>query len=222
MNSTATVDWTGLRSRRIHRSRLRGAQAVTLVVLLSGSACAGAGPGSGPGSNPSDAPPAVELSTSAPASVSDATLSPGEAVPAPAGRVVLVVRGAENANVGNDLRLDLELLDQLDQVEMSVDDPAATGERATFSGPLVRTVMALAGGRGDTIHAVALNDYEIDVPVSDADDLPLLLATRMNGAPMSVANYGPTRFIYPTDGYDLDPATYDPRLIWQLQSLSWR
>ena len=46
-----------------------------------------------------------------------------------------------------------------------------------------------------------------------------LLATRLDGEPMSVAHYGPTRIVYPTAGYDLDPTVYDPRWIWQLSSI---
>ncbi len=31
--------------------------------------------------------------------------------------------------------------------------------------------------------------------------------------------YGPTRVVYPTDQFDLDPVVYDPRWIWQLTSI---
>ena len=47
----------------------------------------------------------------------------------------------------------------------------------------------------------------------------MLLATRLDGEPMEVAHYGPTRIIYPTAGYDLNPTVYDPRWIWQLSSI---
>lgn len=150
----------------------------------------------------------------------DDTLVPRDVVPAPSGKVVLVVRGGTTTNVGDELRLDLAQLEALDTVEYSVDDYLASGERATFSGPLVRTVLELAGAEDATVmHTAALNDYLVDVPVSDATDLPLMLATRMDGRRMNVANYGPTRFVYPTEGYGLDPVTYDPRWIWQLRSI---
>lgn len=150
----------------------------------------------------------------------EAALQPGDKVPAPAGKVVLVLRGGTTTNVGHELRLDLDQLDALESVEYTVDDTLATGRRVTFSGPLVRTVLELAGAEDATVmHVEALNDYAVDVPVSDADDLPLLLATRMDGKRMSVARYGPTRFVYPTEGYGLDPAVYEPRWIWQLRSI---
>jgi hypothetical protein len=154
--------------------------------------------------------------------VDEATLRPGDPVPPPEGRVVLVIRGGTTTNVGNALELDLEQLEAMGTVAYEVDDAQATGEQAEFSGPLLRTVLAVAGAEGRTIHAVALNDYTVDVPMSDAEDLPLMLATRMNGETMSVAGYGPTRFVYPTDDPALDEATYGPRWIWQVRSLAVR
>lgn len=170
---------------------------------------------------PTDASPvaAVGSASSAPAG---ATLAPGDPVPAPTGPVLLVVRGGTTTNVGDELRLDRALLESMGTTELTVDDDLATGRTATFSGPLVRTVLAVAGaGSATTMHTVALNDYVADVPVADAADLPLIVATRMDGRPMSVANYGPTRFVYPTDA-GLDPATYEPRWVWQLASIELR
>ncbi|MCL8024754.1 molybdopterin-dependent oxidoreductase [Nocardioides bruguierae] len=150
-----------------------------------------------------------------------ATLVAGDEVPAPTGKVLLTVTGGTVTNVDGELQLDRALLDALGTVSYEVDDVQATGEVVTFSGPLVRDVLAVAGVPEDatTMHTVAINDYKVDVPVSDAAELPLMLATTMDGEPMSVARYGPTRFVYPTDGYDLDPATYNPRWIWQLASI---
>jgi hypothetical protein len=149
-----------------------------------------------------------------------ATLHPGAVVPPPSGKVVLVVSGGTTTNVGDELRLDVEQLESLGTVEYEIDDVLATDETATFSGPLMRTVLELAGAQdGTTMHAEALNDYVVDVPVADAFDQPLLLATRMDGKRLSVANYGPTRFVYPTGGDRLDPAENEPRWIWQLRSI---
>ena len=44
-----------------------------------------------------------------------------------------------------------------------------------------------------------------------------------NGRRMGVAKYGPTRVVYPYGLYDeLDPTTYDPRSIWQLDRIVLR
>lgn len=155
-----------------------------------------------------------------PRTVAEATLLPGDPVPAPTGKVVLVVKDAGNPNVGDDLQLDMALLDRLGAVEMTVDDRQALGREATFTGPLVETLLDVADVDGETMHTVALNDYAVDVPVQDARELPLVLATRVEGETMSAADYGPTRFVYPTEGYDLDRTVYDARWIWQLKEIS--
>jgi hypothetical protein len=197
------------------RAALATAAAIALVAGLSG--CGGQ-------DDAVDAtdhtPTSTSTSTSPSTDSRSAALEPGDDVPPPSGKVVLVVTGGTTTNVGDELQLDLAQLDSLASVEYDVDDHLATGERARFSGPLVQTVLELAGAEeGAVMHTAALNDYLVDVPVSDALDLPLMLATRMDGKRMSVANYGPTRFIYPTEGYGLDPVTYDPRWIWQLRSI---
>ena len=163
--------------------------------------------------------------TSAPTPAAEETsaaaeLRPGMDVPPPTGRVVLTIRGSDVTNVGDELRLDLAQLESMGTTTLEADDTEATGRRTSFSGPLVRTVLDVAGAdQATNLHVVALNDYEVDVPVSDARDLPLMLATRADGQPMSVANYGPTRFVYPTEGYDLPRSTYAPRWIWQLKEI---
>lgn len=148
-----------------------------------------------------------------------ATLEPGDAVLAPTGKVLLTVRGGTTTNVGGALKLDRELLEAMGTVTYSVDDSQATGARAEFTGPLLQTVLDVAGASGDTLHTVALNDYVVDIPSSDARDLPVMVATQQDGEPMTVETYGPLRLIYPTEGYDLDDATYMPRWIWQLDKI---
>jgi hypothetical protein len=81
---------------------------------------------------------------------------------------------------------------------------------------------AIGADPSSTLHTSALNDYAVDLPVSDIRDLPVLLATSADGASMSVANYGPLRIIHPTTGFDLDPTIYDPRRIWQISSIDVR
>ena len=156
----------------------------------------------------------------APHVVSKATMKPGDPIPAPTGDVVLVIKDAGQPNRGKDLALDMKLLDKMGAVSYVVNDRTALGRKATFSGPLVRDLLKFAQVSGTMINTAAINDYTVDIPMTDADKLPLMLATRADGKVMSVKDYGPTRFVYPTEGYDLDPAVYDPRLIWQLATIS--
>ncbi len=133
---------------------------------------------------------------------------------------LLTVTGRLAADRTSPVTLDLAQLDAMPQVECTVNDREAEGRDATFRGVLVADVLSGIGAQPQTtLHTAALNDYAVDLPVSDIDGLPVLLATRLDGQPMSVAHYGPFRVIYPTTGYNLDPTVYDPRRIWQLSTV---
>jgi hypothetical protein len=189
------------------RCRLAGLAAVAALALTGLTACSG--------SQSSGAP----ARTAAYTTVSTATIEPGDPVPAPTGKVVLTLRGVPNTNVGRTLQFDLATLDRLGTVSYSVFDRQAEGRDVRFSGPLLSTLLDVAGARGTTLHCLALNDYNVDVPTSDATRYPVLVATRADGKRMTVAHYGPVRIIYPTKGARLSKAVYDPRWIWQLYEI---
>ena len=114
-------------------------------------------------------------------------------------------------------------LDAMRQTTCTVNDRQGEGRDVEFTGVLLADLLASLGATGaTTLHTLALNDYAVDIPMSDVEAFPVLLATRADGAPMSVAHYGPLRVVYPTTGYDLDPTVYDPRWIWQLSSIELR
>jgi len=140
--------------------------------------------------------------------------------PGTAGPKVLSVSGRFAPDRTSPITLDLAQLDAMPQVECTVNDREAEGRDVTFRGVLVADLLADIGAQPETtLHTAALNDYTVDLPISDIRDLPVLLATRLDGQPMSVAHYGPLRVIYPTTGYNLDPTVYDPRKIWQLSTV---
>ena len=120
-------------------------------------------------------------------------------MPAPTGKVVLTLTGTTVTNVGDELQLDMGLLERMGVVEYTVFDRQAEGRDVSFSGPSAAR-RARRGGRQPHRDAalLALNDYDVDVPAADAWELPVLLATRADGARMSVEHYGPTRLVYPT------------------------
>ena len=153
------------------------------------------------------------------------TLEPGDAVPAPVEDVVLTISGdISTTNVGDTLQLDLPTLERLGLVEYSVDDQQAEGRVAMFRGPLMSTLLKVAGA-GDgatTLRSRALNDYEVDIPISDVERYPVLLATSVDGERMPVDSYGPIRVIYPYESFDIDPVVHDPLWIWQLASIDVR
>ncbi|QKE84804.1 molybdopterin-dependent oxidoreductase [Arthrobacter sp. NEB 688] len=150
--------------------------------------------------------------------ISQPSLRPGDPVPAPTEKVVLTFSGKTTR--GGSVRLDLPTIERLGLVEYSVDDKQAEGHRVTFRGVLLRSLLDYVGvEEGATLHTLALNDYAVDVPASDASAYPVMLATSVDGRRMTVEHYGPTRIVYPTDSFDLDPVTYDPRWTWQLKEI---
>ncbi|MER7072447.1 molybdopterin-dependent oxidoreductase [Terrabacter sp. NPDC000476] len=185
--------------------------ALALVALSMLSAC---------GSD-SAAPVASPRTTMPYAVVQPASLVRGAAVPAPTGPTVLTVTGKVAG--GKPVTFDMATLEKLGLVEYSVMDKQAEGRRVTFRGVLLSDVLATVGASSATsLHTVALNDYAVDIPVSDTRTYPVLLATTVDGKRMSVEKYGPVRVVYPTDGATLDPAVYDPRWIWQLTTVEVR
>jgi hypothetical protein len=154
--------------------------------------------------------------------VTEATLSAGDAVPAPTGEVILTFRGnVGTTNVDNTLQFDMDTLEKLGLVEYSVNDVQAEGKVVTFQGVLLKDLLAVAKipAGTTTLHMIALNDYAVDFPAADAEQFPVMLATKVDGQRMTVEHYGPTRIVYPTDTFKLDPAQYDPLWIWQLATI---
>lgn len=68
--------------------------------------------------------------------------------------------------------------------------------------------------------ARAINDYAVEIPVSDGVDGGPIIAYMMNGEEMSVRNKGPLWLVYP---YDLNPEYRSEviysRSIWQLDRI---
>ncbi len=182
---------------------------LTAAIAVTATACAADEP---------EATPAFEV-------VTEASITPGDDVPAPSGEIVLTITGdIDVTNDGNSLAFDMATLEELGTVAYTVDDAQALGREVRFTGVLLSDVLAVAGAADDatTLHTVALNDYAVDIPVQDAADYPVLIATAADGDRMPVDAYGPVRVVYPYHAFDLDPVEYDPRWNWQLAEIDVR
>lgn len=151
-------------------------------------------------------------------------LIPGMAVaqtlPPPAGEVVLTVAGAvDRPNAGDVAAFDMAMLAGLPATSFRTTTIWNDGTQ-WFEGVLLRDLIAAVGARGRTIRAVALNDYAVELPMSDATDGCALVAYARNGAPMTVRAKGPLWIVY---NYDSDPKyrteVIYSRSIWQLARL---
>jgi hypothetical protein len=138
----------------------------------------------------------------------------------PEGRVILTISGTiTQANVGANAEFDMKMLEKLPQKTFTVQTPWYATP-VSFTGPLLRDVLAAAGAKGNKIVATALNDYKTDIPFDDAVKFDTIVARLMNDKPMPVREKGPLFIVYPFDTKpELRTEIYYNRSAWQLSGL---
>jgi hypothetical protein len=139
---------------------------------------------------------------------------------APTGPVILGLSGQIGATNDDGIaEFDLAMLDALDQRVTVTTTPWHEGAQE-FSGPLVSTVMAAVGAQGSELRIIAVNDYSAVMPWADIETTPVILATRHNGAEMSLRQHGPIFVIYPFDEQpELRNELYFGRSVWQVTAI---
>ncbi|MCU4655216.1 molybdopterin-dependent oxidoreductase [Roseibacterium sp. SDUM158016] len=141
-------------------------------------------------------------------------------LPAATGEVLLTVRGAiASTNDGDAAVFDREMLEALGAESFETTTIWTEGVQS-FTGVPLNTVLDALGAEGETLRAIALNDYAVEIPVSDAEEGGPIVAYLQNGAPMSVREKGPLWVVYP---YDANTAYQTEQIysrsIWQLVSI---
>lgn len=136
------------------------------------------------------------------------------------GEIILTLQGKITVtNSDNRAELDRETLQKLPQHSITTETPWTEGKK-TFSGPMLRDVLALVGAAGSTLTMIAINDYSVQVPVEDSVRYDTILALRLDGEILTVRSKGPLWLIYPWSTNDkLRTETYYSRSIWQLKSI---
>lgn len=145
---------------------------------------------------------------------------PSHALDAPKGKVFLSIRGnIEFKNAGDHADFDMDMLAALPQHSFTTKTPWYK-ETKKFTGPLLRDVLAAVGAQGNTLKAVALNNFKVEIPVTDTRQFSVILARLMNDQPMPIRNKGPLFIVYPFDtDIELHSARYYNRSAWQLRTL---
>lgn len=140
-----------------------------------------------------------------------------EPLNAPENEVVLVVTGdIEATNDGDAAKFDLDMLRALGPTEVKTSTIWTEGEQ-TFVGVSLDALMAAVGVDEGVIRASAINDYTVEIPVSDAVEGGPIVAYELNGDTMSVREKGPLWVIYPYDANsDYRSELIYGRSIWQL------
>lgn len=135
---------------------------------------------------------------------------------------LLVVTGPAADGPQVTVSLDHAALETLPTHTVETQTPWTEGV-ARFEGPLAREVLAAAGivpQPGTEAVAVALNDYQVRIPVEDFLTYDVVLALRQDGRLLSRRDKGPIWIVYPNDRHpELDNVEYYARWVWQLTAL---
>jgi hypothetical protein len=106
--------------------------------------------------------------------------------------------------------------------------PATTFETSTiwtdgvhsFTGVSLQTLAVEMGVNDGRFLATAINDYTVEIPISDAVEGGPIIAYLMDGKEMSIRDKGPLWVIYPYDSdADFRSEVVYSRSIWQLDRL---
>jgi hypothetical protein len=153
--------------------------------------------------------------------VSESTWTPGSAIPAPTGPIVLRISGKIGAAANGEVAFDMAGLESLGVVRYTTPTNWTEGP-ATFEGVLLSKVLEAIGAdpSATTLTMVALNDYRAPVPMADAHKWPVMLALKENGKYMSVRDKGPIWVVYPQHiDADLGNSEMSARWVWQLAAI---
>lgn len=144
----------------------------------------------------------------------------------PQGRVILEISGkigvgnADDAE-GNLVALfDFAALARLPQTTLETTTEWTEGTQV-FKGVLLRDILALLDASGESLRAVALNDYQATIPRNDVEMYDVLLALWHGGNRMRVRDKGPIWIIYPEnerDSYLM--RSRNLKMVWQLKKIS--
>jgi hypothetical protein len=147
--------------------------------------------------------------------------SRADPLPQPTGEVILTITGdIEHRNTADGAAFDRAMLEALGTQTLRTSSDWTDGV-AEFEGVPARAVMAAVGAKGKTVIASALNDYKVEIPVSDFETYPVLFALKMDGREMTVRDRGPIWIIYPRDDFpELRNERVNARWVWQLSGLT--
>ncbi len=138
----------------------------------------------------------------------------------PVGETVLTVAGKLRLSNGStQANFDMAMLEALAQTTVTTQTPWYPEPRS-FTGPLLRDLLAQCGALGDTLRLSALNDFRVDMPVADVHKHDVIVARLLDGKALSVRDKGPLFVMYPFSAKaELRTAVYFSRAVWQLRRI---
>ncbi|WP_210256096.1 molybdopterin-dependent oxidoreductase [Chelativorans sp. Marseille-P2723] len=152
-----------------------------------------------------------------------ATAAVSASFPELQGEAILEVRGTiKKTNKDGVALFDMAMLQALPIMRLETSTAVTDGVHL-FEGFLMRDLLAYVGAEGETVTATALNNYAIDFDIREFERFDVLIAYRMDGAPLLSSDKGPLWIVYPRDQHpELQDIRYDYRWVWQLTRLDIR
>lgn len=143
-----------------------------------------------------------------------------EGLSKPSGQVILSISGElTHTNAEGVAEFDLAMLSEMPATSFETSTIWTEGVQQ-FTGVPLHTLLEAVGVAGTQLSASAINDYSVDIPVSDAQLGGPIVAYLRNGEEMSVRDKGPLWIVYPyDDNDDYQTETIYTRSIWQLDRI---
>lgn len=152
----------------------------------------------------------------------NSVISPARAqtLPKPKGLVILAVSGnISQRNAGDSAEFDAEMLKAMPASQIATRTPWHASV-ARFSGPALKTLLGAVGAQGKLLRMIAMDRYEVNIPIEDVARFGPVLALRMDDKELKIRDRGPVLLIYPFDSYpQLNTEIYFGRSVWQLQQI---
>lgn len=139
----------------------------------------------------------------------------------PSGKVILSVSVdvANSEPAKKRIEFDREMLMDLELLSITTSTPWTENEDI-YKGPLLRSLLEKLDIKAESITISALNDYKAVLPVSDAYEYDVILATEVNGKQISIRDKGPIFILYP---FDQNPSLRNEviysRSVWQANKI---
>lgn len=138
------------------------------------------------------------------------------AAPASADDTILSVTG----NVtGGEIRLTLDQIEAMGTASIVTTTPWHDG-LTTFEGVPMARFLESVGAQGTTVYVHALNDFSIDIPLSDLTRFDAIMAFKTNGEYMEIADKGPLFIVFPYDDVkEVRNELFYARSVWQIHTI---
>jgi hypothetical protein len=138
------------------------------------------------------------------------------ATPAGAGDTILAVTGKVTGGVIN---LTLAEIEAMGSARLVTTTPWHDG-RTTFEGVPMARFLEAVGAHGTSAYVQALNDFSIDIPLSDLTRFDAIMAFKTDGNYMEIADKGPLFIVFPYDDVEeVRNAQFYARSVWQIHSI---